>query len=77
MLRRANGYGSEQLAAIDAFLRCESFVIGPLREQGTAIDTDDEACGAYQFGGEHGNIAGTTAQVLHAHACIDMSLALI
>jgi len=37
----------------------------------TAIDTDDEACWAYQFGGEHGDIASTTAQVQHAHASIN------
>ena len=27
----------------------------------TAIDADDEACWAYQFGGEHRDIAGTTS----------------
>jgi hypothetical protein len=37
----------------------------------TTIDTEDEASWAYQFGREHGDIAGATAQVQHAAAYID------
>jgi hypothetical protein len=50
----------------------QSALSGPLFGQVenffTAIDTDDGSFWAYQFGGEHGDIAGTTAQVQDPHA---------
>ena len=49
--------------------------IGHVENFLTAIDTDDGSFWAYQFGGEHGDIAGTTAQVQDPHARINSHVA--
>jgi hypothetical protein len=36
----------------------------------TAIDPDNGSCWAYQFGGQHGDIAGAAAQVQDSHALV-------
>jgi hypothetical protein len=41
----------------------------------TPIDTDNGTFWTYQFGGEHGDIAGTTAQVQDPHARVDPHVA--
>ena len=41
----------------------------------TAIDTDDGSFWACQFGGEHGDIAGTTTQVQDPHARVNSRVA--
>jgi hypothetical protein len=41
----------------------------------TPIDTDNGTFWAYQFGGQHGDIAGTTAQVQDPHARVDSHVA--
>ena len=41
----------------------------------TSIDTGNGSFWVYQFGGEHGDIAGTTAQVQNPHAGFDSCVA--
>jgi hypothetical protein len=41
----------------------------------TSIDTDNGSFWAYRFGGEHGDIAGATAQVQNPHAHLNSRVA--